>query len=213
MTRLHLLQRTVCPPDKWRYVHPEDGYVSSCFTYDGWMAKILKHKKDNGYEVPPDWREQAEDQLCKSLPPGWCQYDGGGDPSVFLNRRTAIGDIVRATEVLYEFVKQGHPIVDQKTAEERAQTCARCYAKDSVQGCSPCVGLANLIADVCGAQTTSADEVLENKQCLVCGCSARANVWVPVSVSAAGWTDEMSALAPNWCWKKQEIEALKQKRS
>lgn len=208
MSLLRLRVTNECPPDEFRYVHPEDGHTTRANVRADWLAKILKHKRDNGYDVPADWKEMAEDQLARSLPPGWSFYEDGSQPDTFLDRRTPVEDVMNGTRVLLAFAQAGCQIVPQAEAERRGQICARCYARETVRGCSPCVGLANLVAEVCGSGTTSADSILEDKVCLVCHCSARANLWIPVEVSKAGVTPEMMRNFPAFCWKRQGIEAL-----
>lgn len=208
MTTLRLLPGSTCPPDKFRYIHAEDGHANTAFDRDSWFAAILRHKQNNGYEIPDDWQARAEDQLCRVLPPGWCEYAHGGEPSEFLDRRTPLQDIVNGTKVLAAFVASGCELVPQAEAETRGAICAGCYAREAVQGCAPCVGLSNLVAEICGARETRADAILEGKACLVCHCAARANVWIPVEVSKEGVTPEMMRQFPDFCWKRQQIEAL-----
>lgn len=216
MTRTHILSllrvidRITTPPDKWIYVFPETGYRVRQVDYGAWVREIRRHYLDNGIPMPDDWLEQAEHQLCQSLPPGHCQYENGGEPDAFINRRFGVGDAINGTNVLLEFVKQGCPIVPQEVAEARAKTCAACYALVGIPGCSSCTGFANIVADACGARSTQSDHLLETKVCGVCHCSARANVWIPVKVSKQGVTDEMMKTFPGFCWKRNEILAIGQ---
>lgn len=176
---------------------------------DGWERAILKHYKDNAYPLPDDWRAQAENQMCLMLPPGNCEFEGGGSPANFIDRRGfGIADAITATQVFVNWVKSGVPLVEQAEAEARGRICAACYAMDSIPGCGSCYGIANTVAEVVGAKTTSADAVLEGKACLVCRCSAKANIWIPVEVSRAGVSETMMQQFPDFCWKRLQIEAL-----
>lgn len=206
---LRLKETSECPPDKYRYKFPEDGYTSRAFDRASWFADIQKHYRDNEYPIPANWKQVAEDQLCRLLPPGWCTYDDGRAPSVFMDTRSSIDSILNATRVFSSFVAQGLPLVDHETAEERARTCASCFACVTIPGCAPCVGLSNLVADIVGAGKTEADSILATKSCAWCGCSAQANVWIPVSVSEKGVSDDVLAIAPEWCWKAREIRQLR----
>lgn len=202
---LILTQRGTTPPDKFRYTFPEDGHRVSSFSYDGWMAQIKTHAKDNGYTLPDNWIAQAEDQLCQLLPPGWCKYEDGRPVEGRVDARIGMDDILRGTRVFLEFVKSGGRIVEQEEAERRAKICGSCYMRAAIPGCAPCVGLANLVAEISGAKATKSDHLLETKSCLVCKCSANANVWIPVETSRVGVTPEMMGQWPSFCWKKEEL--------
>jgi hypothetical protein len=206
---LRLKPSNITPPDGFRFRVPGDGTLITANVRSDWLDKIAKHYRDNGYTLSDDWQAQAETQLCALLPPGWCRYDDGTEPRTFIDRRFNLGDAINGTNVLIEFVKQGAPLVNQDTAEARAKTCAACYALLDIPGCNTCASFANYVAEVAGARATKADPLLETKVCGVCHCSARANIWIPVEVSKAGVTDEMMEQFPDWCWKKQGIEALR----
>lgn len=209
---LRLKPSNVTPPDDFRFVVPQDGFSIRRNNYQGWLDAIKRHYIDNNYELPADWIAKAEEQLCKTLPPGWCRYDDGSEPTKFINRRFTFDDALNGTKVLIEFVKQGTPLVSQEEAEARGKTCAACYAALPIPGCSSCKAFANYVAEVAGAKTTKADAMLDSKVCAVCGCSAIANLWIPVEVSQAGVTEEMMALWPEHCWKGAQIRALRGKQ-
>jgi hypothetical protein len=193
---LKLLQRSETPPDKYRFTFREDGYRISNFSYDGWLAGIKKHATDNGYVLPENWVALAEDQLCRLLPPGWCKYEDGRPHDGRINARMSLDDVLNGGKVFLEFVKSGGRIVEQEEAERRGRICAGCYMRSSIPGCAPCVGLSNLVAEVCGAQSTESDPLLESKSCLVFKCPAKANIWIPVDTSKVGVTAEMLPLLP-----------------
>lgn len=208
---LRLKPSNVTPPDDFRFVVPEDGTVIRRNNYQAWTEAIQKHYADNGYTLPEDWISKAEEQLCQTLPPGWCRYDDGTEPTRFINRRFTLDDAVNGTKVLIEFVKQGAPLVSQEEVEARGKTCAACYAALAIPGCTSCSAFANVVAEVAGARKTKADAILDSKTCGVCGCSAIANLWIPVEVSEAGVTQEMMELWPAFCWKGQQIRVLRDK--
>lgn len=192
------------PPDKLRYKFWQDGHTITAMDCDTWFLHIEKHYKDNEYPMPIDWKEQVENQLCQSLPPGWCEYESGGDPQAFIDARMTMDDIINGTNVLVEFVAQGAPLVDQKLADSRARTCAACYANISAGGCATCKGLAYLVDAVAGTHKTVADGELQGKSCGVCKCLSRAHVWLTIEILSKGITPEMETLWPDHCWKKNE---------
>lgn len=205
MNQLKLIQKSECPPDQYRYRHREDGWLDKCYDHVGWLRRIQDHRRINGYPDPVDWVAEAEDQLCKLLPPGWCVQNTGEPPEWFLDTRVTVDDVMRGTRVLAEFVWQGMPIVEKKVASERANICATCPFAISAAGCGPCIGLSNLIAEVAGSETLPSDSILANRSCAICGCAARAQVWLPINLLYKGVTDQMMQQWPSHCWKGKEL--------
>lgn len=197
---LKLKQSNVTPPDKFSYRFPQDGFLAIAFDRDAWFLAIDKHYKDNGYEQPENWREIAEDALCRRLSGEWCV---GGGPYSFINTRFTFDDVLRGARTVLTGT-----IVDRQTAEQRALICSRCVANVTVPGCSGCSGLANLVASIKGAKNTSYDHLL--KACGVCHCANEAQVWYAAEDLAAGVTPEMMATykeiaEQDGCWKYDAI--------
>lgn len=190
------------PPDYLRF-HHSDGHVSLAADVTAWYAKIAKHERDNGRTLPEDWKEQAQDQLCRVLPPGWCKFSDGSAPKTYVDVRLTMAGLLRGMATLTEVVVSSDSLVDQSEAERRAKICAACPANVSFDGCAPCVGFSNKIVAIKGAHSTEADPLL--KACAICLCSNKAQVWVKGDVLAKRITPEMreqfSALP--WCWKRE----------
>src|SRR4029077_2559720 len=97
---LRLKPSNTTPPDFFTYRFPQDGFVARGVDRQEWLDKIDRHYKDNGYEQPENWREMAEDALCRRLSGEWCI---GGGPHSFFNTRFTIDDFLRGTKVLAAF--------------------------------------------------------------------------------------------------------------
>ena len=190
----------------FQFTH-ETGYVSYGLDKDTWMRDILKHRRDNGLQIPADMRAIAEDQLCQLLPPGHCMYDDGSPQTQFVESRLTLEDIWHGTLVLSRFVADGIPVVPREVAEARARTCAACHFNVGVSGCGPCAGLSALVNSV--APKTAADEQLEGRSCAVCKCASRAQVWLPIEVLEVGVPDAMLDRFPSFCWKGNGIRELR----
>jgi len=200
--------RNMAPPDEYSY-HHQDGYVSKATDQDTWFADIRKHMRDNGYPIPENIEEIAVDQRCRTLPPGFCKYDDGSNPAVYIDRRRGPEDLMHGMMVLIEVI---NPFVDsmvtQELAESRAATCAACPANVDIQGCFSCNNMADAITRVRGSNKTQADQYL--RSCAVCTCLNRAQVWVKPDILAKGVTAEQMQQFESlpWCWKAKEIQAL-----
>jgi hypothetical protein len=203
---LTLKESNVTPPDKFRFQCPLDGCLITAYDKQDWFNKIEKHYVDNGYELPQNFREIAEDQLCRTLSGEWCD---GGKPSAYINTtRFTINDFIRGTQVLGSFALSRDEVVSQSVADQRALICSRCYANVTVPGCKTCNQMANVVAEAKGARKTPYDYLL--KACGVCHCSNEAQVWIPAEHLAKGVTSEMMEKyeeVPD-CWKAKEIDAL-----
>jgi hypothetical protein len=202
---LQLISRGSCPP-KYQYIFPEDGHKISGYHYEGWMNDIRAHYGRNGYAMPENWKEIAEDQLCRTLEPGFCRYPNGELPEAFLNLRFTLDDAINGTKALGTWVLSGRPLVDKSVAETRGATCAACWANVSIPGCGSCVNFAGLVGDIVGQTELKSEAQLYGKVCGFCHCSTKAHVWMPDEVLKAGAPKGVMAQAPEWCWKKAITE-------
>lgn len=196
------------PPDRLRFRAP-DGTLIEATDQPAWYAKIRKHYADNSLPLPANYKELAQDHLCRILPPGWCRHEDGTG-AVGVNVRLVLGDYLRGMEILTAVATSGDPLVSAELAEERAAKCAACPANVAVPGCAPCVGISNLIVKIKGANTTKADPFL--KTCACCKCNTAAKVWVKTEILSRA--DDATVLAqmrsmPD-CWCSQEIDSLNQ---
>jgi len=197
MPRLSLINalRGPVPPDGYRYVDPESGFLSHSFDYTDWVDKERNHLKANGKEVPHDLNDQMEEQLCKTLPPGWCNYD---DPH--RNRplmQIEWPDVLRASETFARWVAGGMELVDQQEAERRATICTRCYFNVQMGGCSACqAAIQRLSVNL----TSKHDSYL--KSCAVCKCYLKAKVHFPLKALDTG-ENKLQEMYPEFCWLKK----------
>lgn len=205
MMKFSFARRTV-PPDNYRYKHP-DGTLIESSDRTAWFQKIEKHHQDNGYPLPVDWKEQAEDQLCRMLPPGWCLHEDGRMEFDGVNTRMEIGDFWRGMDVLRSALVDPEPFVSQEIADQRAAICASCPANIPIPGCHSCLRVANHVLDMKGKHDTTSDHLL--KSCGVCRCSNEAQVWVKAKLLAKGVTPDMmrSFALIKECWKGKAINA------
>lgn len=188
------------PPDRYRFTFP-GGHVEKADDRNEWFRAIARFAKDNDITLPEDWQEQAEDQLCRVLPPGWCRYEDGTVPGTFIDVRMTVDDLERGTGILVELATHPDPLVDQAEAERRARICAACVANVEVSGCFSCKQIVDFIFRVKGARKTEADSAL--RSCGVCKCSNRAQVWVKPELLEKRITPEhreQYALLSH-CWK------------
>ena len=214
---LRLDKRSDAPPDWYRFTVPATGKVISALDPDTWISEIKNYYRINNIPIPDDLREIAEDQICQLLPPGWCHYSDGGQPSDYIDTRLGIDDVLRGTAALGEVVARRlasvlvpgwSPFVSQEEAESRAATCAACYVKTPVAGCLACREFSGAIGLVIGDRKTKADPQIEFASCAICKCSAKVQVHVKGDILARNVDDAMLAKFKRveFCWKWRAIE-------
>lgn len=196
------------PPDRLRYVLP-NGIKVEAADRPTWYRHIRERYRDNGIPIPDNLEQIAQDQWCRTAPPGFCKHeDGAGFEGV--NVRLQLGDYFRGMDVLMSVTLSGDPLVSDEIAESRAAKCAACPANITVPGCAPCMKIPDMIMKINGAKTTKADPFL--KTCACCRCATSAKVWVKAEILAKA--DDATIMAqmrsmPD-CWCSQEIDALNQ---
>jgi hypothetical protein len=96
--------------------------------------------------------------------------------------------------------------VSREEAEKRAAICAACPMNTTLQfSCGACMGaVITLMSSIIGNRKTERDRELG--ACLVCSCSLKAAVHVPVDVQRDGLTDEINQEFDKitHCWKRKE---------
>lgn len=191
----------LCPPDGYSFTFP-DGTRIRATDRGTFYSKIADHYRWNDIPMPLDWKEQAEDQCCQAMPPGWCKYDTGEDAEGIVNPRMEMGDLFRGMEVLLRIAASPDPLVDQKEADRRAAICSGCFANMPVEGCMPCMKIPDMVASIAGAKTTQYDYLL--RTCGICHCQNSAQAWIKDEILAKGITPDMHRRfqrVPH-CWKK-----------
>ena len=98
--------------------------------------------------------------------------------------------------------------VTQAEAERRASICADCPMNATLQfSCGACMGaVITLLSSILGNRKTERDNELG--ACLVCSCSLKAAVHVPIDVQREGLNEEIKQDFEKikHCWKKSEDE-------
>ena len=179
----------VVTPDGFRYTDPDTQTFIHGSDYYSWIEKINLHRKSNN--LPPITSDIAEDQLCQTLDPSWCEYENEG---VWTSTRLLWTDVVTLTKAIW--ASWNGTYVEQAEADRRAKICASCYLNTAVGGCGSCAGLATLVAS---DRTTPHDRLLGS--CAVCRCYNRAQVHMPLTVLQGHDNPSIQAKYPSFCWQ------------
>ena len=196
MNRLTLSDalRGPVPPDGYRYRDPVDGFTAHSFEYPDWVNKEKKHLEANGREVPFDLEILMQEQLCLTLPPGWCNYD---PPNSVILVQLDWKDVMQAAGTFKDWLLQGRPLVDQEEAERRALICSRCYLNVQITGCGSCQSIVEAMA---GTLSTKHDRFI--RSCAACKCNLKAKVHFPLE-TLDKHNPGVQQLYPDHCWLKR----------
>lgn len=114
-------------------------------------------------------------------------------------------------QFLWNWKLSGANLVDQNTANQRAETCVACHANvksDEARkgGCGACNKMGNKVLNsirdkIIKGNGTPHDAKLQS--CLICGCDLKISVWIPNEVLLK--TGDANAY-PTHCFKKKILE-------
>lgn len=114
------------------------------------------------------------------------------------------------TQFLWNWKLGGSQLVDQNTANLRAQICSSCHNNQAMgeigKGCGTCNKMGSRVLDgirdeIISGNRTTADGYL--KGCAICGCDLKISVWIPNNVLLS---KEDANAYPEFCWKKAVLE-------
>lgn len=164
---------------------------------------LRRHYKANRIDAPSDLQLKVEDQICRSVPGGWCNEHGvpvhsgtQGGPGWFLDF-TAMR---QGTETLLRWALGGAQHVPQAEAERRGSICTSCQYNQMAVGCTSCnmPAITNLINQIRGGRQTRNDQSLQ--ACSLCSCSLKAKVWLPLKPLRDSTPAAQMAAFPPHCW-------------
>lgn len=188
-----LLRKDVVPPDGFRYFQQETRFIVEAQDYWTWVAEVKKHRIGNGISLD-GIEEQMQDQLCQTLPAGWCRQDDPNRPRP--DMRFGLSDIWNWAVAHIKLATTG--FVAQEEAERRAKICAGCYMNVMGQGCQSCHKVAELFTTELAARKTESDSFLRN--CAACKCYLKALVHFPIDILQNHAS--VQPLLPSFCWQK-----------
>lgn len=203
---MRLPNRIVEPPGGWRYREKHTGYVfPRQANFDELVREVTKYCKLK--EVPLPSEEEIEHDLCKHLPPRYCEGDDRPVEGLQEAWEFTIGTVMQGTATLFDwFFRSGGKRVSAHLAEERAKVCAsnECGQLKPISGCKSCAAhpLYGLVNKLVGGSVPQ-DDLLGGQGCAKCGCSAKAKIWLPLDVLSRHTSVEM----PECCWMVQEEKA------
>lgn len=115
------------------------------------------------------------------------------------------------SQFLLNFVLGGGQLVDQNTANIRAEICMGCHnnlptSEIKKSGCATCRKIGNLAINSLRSTIIKSNKTpLDGRllACGICGCDLKISVWIPNETLLS--KDDANAY-PDFCWKKKILE-------
>ena len=196
---IRLLRRDVVPKEGWIYIHNSTGMTIKGKSWNELVARVKNYRLANGVPLGPSFEERLGEEVC--LQQGWgspvCEEQ---EPPTVKKRQLSTTDVVNFLKVLKHWLVNKPELVAAEEADRRAEICAKCEFNVDAVGCFGCTNIAGLMFDIVKERATPSDAVLKN--CQVCGCVNRAQVWIPKVTLDQGINPEMREEFPDHCWKK-----------
>lgn len=182
---LSLNNPNMTPPGLFRYRVPETGHIiKDYYSWNDIEEAVVKHYRANHLPVPGDLRQLIIDQLCQTLPNGWCRdSDRAGFIGFARGLMHEFQRIVQGTITLADWVvADGAERVDDAEVTRRGEICKRCVFNQPPIGCSSCsmATLNKIVEKFVGGQPLPIDNQLES--CMICGCNLRVKARLSIDV-------------------------------
>jgi len=198
--RKRFSNKSMTPPGGFRYTQTESQTEFRTITFKDILDKVRLHRLANGYMMGPGWEDKLESDMCENYEVGvWRFVD---EPAATAGPRSVkVSDVLNFLKFAANWLSSGAQLVEPEIAEKRAEICRGCPLNQPIEGCSPCVQMAERVSRLVGARATKHDARLHG--CSICGCQIRAMVWFPLESLQKSMTDSMFDAAPSWCWKAE----------
>lgn len=206
------------PSSGWSARQPETGAVLRGLSIKDTMRNVQKYRAANKLPMDINFRRQVEIQICDTLSDEnagiYCTFleddDSRNPPSLrrFRSTSTDLENFGKAVQSVLETASKDTPLhVSQEEANKRAAICASCSYNLPIANCWGCGVLGSIYRGIVGYKATASDTQL--RSCDVCGCDNKTQVHFTKEVLqlAASKQELVSDEFPNWCWKKDALQA------
>jgi hypothetical protein len=207
MIEYEYIDRSTSPPGNWNIKVPQTGVVFNHYDYRSICNLYKSHCAANGIFLTPTWEDEFISEMCKQNTK-WGRLCGRISMKKIHRRRLSLTSVLSFLNMMKAWAQSTlsgkSAFVTQAEAEERASVCADCPMNVTLQfSCGACMGaVMTLMSSIIGNKKTERDKDLG--ACLVCSCSLKTAVHVPVDVQREGLTDEIKEDFDKieHCWKR-----------
>lgn len=175
-------------------------------TFDILVKAVISHQKAN--DLPISTVEEIEDFIANDHP----ELIINGDKIKKTNMGVSFYQTVQSfVQFLNNWYLKGGQLVDQNTANIRANTCIQCHnnkPSTETRAKSCCGGnkIQNVLINKVRAQIIKDNKTTLDAKlltCAICGCDNKISVWIPNEILVK--SEDVNAY-PSFCWKKKVTE-------
>ena len=205
---LRLANKNVGPPGSFRYhvaalaeKAPLLSWVGPFHCWSDLVHEVEKRCKANGVTVPSP--SEIEDQLCQSLPPGYCLDDRGRPTVGYGSGALSLADITQGTKTLLTWFRNGRRRVSKDEVVRRSYICNGCPFHTQISGCKSCSGnsLRTLVNEIVVNDRLPTDGMLQ--ACGICHCSLQAKVRMELTDIVPHMSDHQKERLWDKCWIRE----------
>lgn len=176
------------------------------YSFDDLVKIVIKHQKAN--DLPISTVEDIEDFIADKHPYLIINGDKLKKKSMGVSFYQTVQSFV---QFLNNWYLKGGKLVDQNTANIRANICIQCHnnqASTETRAKSCCGGnkVQTLVINKVRAQIIKDNRTPMDAKlltCGICGCCSKISVWIPNNILVN--TGDANAY-PSFCWKKKVLE-------
>lgn len=201
---MNRISHQLVPNGGWQFL--ENGTLFKAQTWNDLVRDVRNHRISNQIPIG-NLEEEIEDQIAEEHP----SFIINGDK---LKKKpmgvSYFSTIQSFAQFLWNYTLKGGGLVDQNTANIRADICAGCHnnkpSSEVRGGCSVCNKLGNAALDKVRSSIIKNNHTTKDARlltCAICGCDSRISVWMPNSALLN--TGDANAF-PSFCWKKKVLE-------
>ena len=206
--KLRLPNRSQAPPGGWRYKiealaerAPHLVWVGPITTFYDLRTEVHKRCGANGITPPEDL--EMEDQICQSLPAGYCT-DTFGFPTKLSGRFAVLAQAFKqGTATMVTWFRHGRRRVDKDEILRRTYICNACPENRPIEGCSACAmrGVHKLVNEIVAGTELPTDNLLQ--ACAICSCSLKAKTRLPLDDLLPHIPESQMKRIPEKCWLRE----------
>jgi hypothetical protein len=202
MIEYEYIDKSTSPPGGWKIKVIQTGVEFKHYDYRSICNFYKNHCAANGIFLTPTWEEEFISEMCKQNT-HWGRLCVSVDMNKITRRRLSLTSVLSFLNMMKTWAQSTlsgkAAFVSQEEAEKRAAICANCPMNTTLQfSCGACMGaVITLLSSVLGNRKTEQDNELG--ACLVCSCSLKAAVHVPLDVQREGLSEQI----------KQDFEKIK----
>lgn len=204
------MNTSISPSGGWKIKHPVTGVEFKHYDYNAIRKSYTSHSIANNVMLCPDWEEEFISEMCKQNP-HWGKSCIRTSMKNIEKRSLSLTAVLSFLNMMKNWALKSmsgkKAFVSQEEAERRADICASCPMNGELHfGCGACMaGVLSLIHSILGDRKTSRDNELG--ACLVCSCSLKAAIHIPVDVQQSGLPDHLKDdfKKIKHCWKSEGL--------